>query len=83
MNKKRILILIYNLNGGGAEKVLIKILEKINLEKFEIDLFLIKKEGVYVEYFEKNLKERINLITPYDNLSDNKIINYLQKKNNS
>ncbi|MGK4198488.1 glycosyltransferase [Fusobacterium sp. HC1336] len=80
MNKKRILILIYNLNGGGAEKVLIKILEKINLEKFEIDLFLIKKEGVYVEYFEKNLKERINLITPYDNLSDNKIINYLQKK---
>ena len=44
MNKKRILFLIYNLNGGGAEKVLLKVLEKINLNKFKVDLFLIKKE---------------------------------------
>lgn len=58
MNKKRILFLIYNLNGGGAEKVLLKVLEKINLNKFKVDLFLIKKEGVYVEYFEKNYKEK-------------------------
>ena len=44
MNKKRILFLIYNLNGGGAEKVLLKVLEKINLNKFKVDLFLIKKK---------------------------------------
>lgn len=80
MNKKRILFLIYNLNGGGAEKVLLKVLEKINLNKFKVDLFLIKKEGVYVEYFEKNYKEKISLITPYDNLSSNIILQYFQKK---
>lgn len=81
MNKKRILFLIYNLNGGGAEKVLLKVLEKINLNKFKVDLFLIKKEGVYVEYFEKNYKEKISLITPYDNLSSNIILQYFQKNN--
>lgn len=80
MKKKKVLFLIYNLNGGGAEKVLLKVLEKIDLEKFEIDLFLIKKEGVYVKYFEKNLKNKINLITPYDNLSKNKLLSYFQRK---
>lgn len=80
MERKKILILIYNLNGGGAEKVLLKILEKIDLNKFEIELFLIKKEGVYVKYFEDNFKDKIKLITPYDKLSKNKFLAYIQKK---
>ena len=80
MKKKKVLFLIYNLNGGGAEKVLLKILEKIDLEKFEVDLFLIKKEGVYIKYFEENLKNKINLITPYDNVSKNKLFSYFQRK---
>lgn len=78
--KKKVLFLIYNLNGGGAEKVLLKVLEKINLGKFEVDLFLIKKEGIYVKYFEENFKDKINLITPYDELSKNKILAYFQRK---
>lgn len=80
MERKKILILIYNLNGGGAEKVLLKILEKIDLNKLEIELFLIKKEGVYVKYFEDNFKDKIKLITPYDKLSKNKFLAYIQKK---
>lgn len=80
MERKKILILIYNLNGGGAEKVLLKILEKINLNKFEIELFLIKKEGIYVKFFEENFRDKINLITPYDKLSKNRFLAYIQKK---
>lgn len=77
---KKILFLIYNLDGGGAEKVLMKVLEKINKTKYEIDLFLIKKEGIYLEYLKERLFKNIRLITPYDNISKNKIIGKIQYK---
>lgn len=76
---KKILFLIYNLDGGGAEKVLLKILEKIDKSKFKIDLFLIKKEGVYLKEFKTKFKD-ITLRTPYDNLSKNKLLNWIQHK---
>ncbi|WP_427042352.1 glycosyltransferase [Fusobacterium sp. SB021] len=76
---KKILFLIYNLDGGGAEKVLLKILEKIDKNKFKIDLFLIKKEGVYLKEFETKFKD-ITIRTPYDNLSKNKLLNRIQYK---
>ena len=76
---KKILFLIYNLDGGGAEKVLLKILEKIDKNKFKIDLFLIKKEGVYLKEFETKFKD-ITIRTPYDNLSKNKLLNWIQYK---
>lgn len=76
---KKILFLIYNLDGGGAEKVLLKILEKIDKNKFKIDLFLIKKEGIYLKEFETKFKD-ITIRTPYDNLSKNKLLNRIQYK---
>lgn len=76
---KKILFLIYNLDGGGAEKVLLKILEKIDKNKFKIDLFLIKKEAVYLKEFETKFKD-ITIRTPYDNLSKNKLLNRIQYK---
>lgn len=76
---KKILFLIYNLDGGGAEKVLLKILEKIDKNRFKIDLFLIKKEGVYLKEFETKFKD-ITIRTPYDNLSKNKLLNWIQYK---
>lgn len=77
---KKILFLIYNLDGGGAEKVLMKILEKINEDNFKIDLFLVKKEGFYLKFFQEKLSKKIKLITPYDNLSKNKLISWIQYK---
>lgn len=58
MKLKRILIAIRSLGGGGAEKVLIKVLEKLPKDKYEIDLLLLEKEGVYVREVEK----KFNLI---------------------
>lgn len=77
---KKILFLIYNLDGGGAEKVLMKVLEKIDKNKFMIDLFLIKKEGIYLKLFQEKLSDKVRLITPYDNLSKNKILSWIQYK---
>jgi glycosyltransferase involved in cell wall biosynthesis len=47
--KQSILFCIDSLNGGGAEKVLLKILENMNPDKFSIDLLVIHHYGVYFD----------------------------------
>ncbi|MGL5989247.1 glycosyltransferase [Cetobacterium sp.] len=63
---KKVRITINNLGGGGAEKVLIKLLEKLNF-KYEIDLFLITKSGVYLEEVPKNIKIDYNFKELFSN----------------
>lgn len=46
---KKVLIIIDNLKGGGAEKVLVTFLKHADLSRIKVDLFLINKEGVYVK----------------------------------
>ena len=46
---KSILFIMPSLPGGGAEKVLIDILSKLNREKYKISLFLEYQEGEYVK----------------------------------
>lgn len=46
---KSILFIMPALPGGGAEKVLIDILSKLNREKYKISLFLTYLEGEYVK----------------------------------
>ncbi|MGJ0703427.1 glycosyltransferase, partial [Clostridium perfringens] len=57
--KKNILFVMNNLNGGGAEKVLVDIINNLNFEKFNIDLFLVKKQGIYLE----NIDKRVNVFS--------------------
>ncbi|WP_290822909.1 glycosyltransferase [Flavobacterium sp.] len=49
MKKKRIVILMSALNGGGAEKVLIDYLRNLNYSKYEVTLCLVINEGVYLK----------------------------------
>ena len=49
MNKKRIAIIISKLVGGGAERVLINLLESLNYDKYEIDVFVGLPGGVLEE----------------------------------
>ena len=46
---KKILFIMYDLNGGGAEKVLLEILKKLNRNKYQVDLFLLRKQGIYLK----------------------------------
>jgi glycosyltransferase involved in cell wall biosynthesis len=48
-SKKSVLFCIDTLNGGGAEKVLLKILEDMNPDQFSIDLLVIHNYGVYFD----------------------------------
>ena len=46
--RKKILIIHSSLGGGGAEKVLIEILANFDYKNYDIDLFIMKKEGIYI-----------------------------------
>lgn len=39
--KKNLLFIIDNLKGGGAERILITILQHLDAKKYNVDLFLI------------------------------------------
>ena len=53
--KKKILFIINNLNCGGAEKALISLLETIDYSIYEVDLFLFKKEGIFLSKVPKEV----------------------------
>jgi glycosyltransferase involved in cell wall biosynthesis len=50
VKKQLILFTLPNLNGGGAERVIINIIKSLDRDKFDIKLLLIDKIGVYFEY---------------------------------
>lgn len=47
-SKKDILFIINNLNCGGAEKALVSLLQTIDYSKYNVDLQLFKKEGLFL-----------------------------------
>lgn len=54
--KKQVLFVIPHLNGGGAEKVLIDILNNFDYEKYDVDLLILFQEGIYIKDVPKNIK---------------------------
>ncbi|PEJ58452.1 glycosyl transferase [Bacillus sp. AFS002410] len=56
--KKNILFIINNLNCGGAEKALISLLETLDYRQYNVDLFLFKHEGLFLN----KLPEEVNLL---------------------
>ena len=54
--KKTILFTMNNLNCGGAEKSLISLLQTIDYSKYEVDLFLFKHEGIFLNQIPKKVK---------------------------
>jgi glycosyltransferase involved in cell wall biosynthesis len=47
--KKKILFIINSLEGGGAEKVLIDILKNFDYARFDVELLLLRKIGIYLK----------------------------------
>ena len=58
MKKKNILFVIDSLGSGGAEKSLTSLLSVLNLEKYEVDLLLINKTGLYIDL----IPPKVNII---------------------
>lgn len=53
MARKRIVFFIESFSGGGAERVLLTILRKIDLSRFKVTILVISDSGVYSSDFRK------------------------------
>ncbi|UMB60338.1 glycosyltransferase [Lutibacter sp. A80] len=47
--KKDILFIMNSLNCGGAEKALVSLLQVIDYNRYNVDLYLFKKEGMFIK----------------------------------
>lgn len=64
MNKKKdILFVMNNLNVGGAEKALVSLLQVFDYTKYNVDLLLFKKEGLFL----KQVPEQVNILQEPEN----------------
>lgn len=54
--KKTLLFISPNLGGGGAEKILLTLLQSLNRDKFDISLLLVSFKGEYVNEIPKDIK---------------------------
>lgn len=77
--KKNILILMPSMFIGGAERSLIGLLDSIDYTKYDIDLFLYRKEGEFIKF----IPDKVNLLQNIDEYSnfDRPIKNVLFSKN--
>ena len=65
---KKILIFSHAMEIGGAERALLGLLESIDYEQYEVDLFLMRHEGELLKY----IPDRVNLLPelpPYASLA--------------
>ncbi|MBQ8227978.1 MAG: glycosyltransferase [Clostridia bacterium] len=48
--KKKILFIIPNLKSGGAEKSLVTLLQLFDYDKYDVSLFMFRREGLFLEH---------------------------------
>lgn len=73
--KKKIIFSMYNLDIGGIESALINILKNFDYDKYEVTLFLEKKEGIFLD----DIPDCVKIIN-YD-ICDSKNIIYRKIRN--
>lgn len=62
--KRNILFIIPGLDVGGAEKSLVNLLSEFDYSKYNVDLFLLNKEGMFIEF----LPKEVNILEQGENL---------------
>ncbi|WP_419872087.1 glycosyltransferase [Candidatus Pristimantibacillus sp. PTI5] len=80
--KKKLLFVMNNLNCGGAEKSLISLLQTIDYSSHDVDLFLFKHEGMFMNKVPKEVKVLIAPEAyPYFEMSmKTAIVKFIKKK---
>ena len=54
--KKKVLFIINNLSCGGAENALVSLLQVFDYQKYDVDLLLMKNEGVFLKKLPKEVQ---------------------------
>ena len=55
-SKRKLIIILPSLLGGGSERVMIHVANNLNRDKFEIIIILLKKEGRYIDDLPANVR---------------------------
>lgn len=77
--KKKILFLAPSLAIGGAERVLVNLLKKIDTDRYDITLCLFSNHGVYFSEIPKEIK----IISIFKNHQFSRAVAFLQRKFNN
>ncbi|MFB5197823.1 glycosyltransferase [Neobacillus sp. KR4-4] len=56
MEKKKLLFIIPSLSAGGGEKSLINLLHHLDYSQYNVDLFMLNHEGLFMEFIPKEVK---------------------------
>ncbi|TNI83723.1 glycosyltransferase [Aeromonas sobria] len=78
--KKKVLFIMETLGGGGAEKVLIETLKRLDFSKYAITLLLLKREGVYLSQVPKNVTVKFLLPTEPSGWFQRKVLFSIKKR---
>lgn len=73
--KKRLLFTAYSLELGGIEKALVNLLNRLDYEKYDVTLIVEKKEGIFLDMINSNVK-----VLEYK-ISDSKVVLFRKIKN--
>lgn len=76
---KKILFCSYDLNIGGIENALINLLNKLNYEKYDVTLILEKKEGIFLDKLNKNVKVIEYRVSENKNIIARKLKNFIKR----
>ena len=77
--KKNLLFISRDLNIGGIETSLIKLLDNIDYKKYNVDLILEKKEGILLNKVNKNINIIEYKLSNNKNIYIRKIINFIKR----
>ncbi|MFB2890260.1 glycosyltransferase [Aeromonas veronii] len=78
--KKKVLFIMETLGGGGAEKVLIETLKRLDFSKYAITLLLLRREGVYLSQVPQNVTVKFLLPTEPSEWFQRKILFSIKKR---
>lgn len=77
--KKKLLFTAYSLNVGGIETALINLVNRINLDKYEIEILLEKKEGIFLDKVKKEITVKEYKVYDNNNVIIRKILNLTKR----
>lgn len=75
MNKKKILFLAPSLTIGGAERVLVNLLKRLDYDRYEVTLCLFANYGVYFD----ELPRQIRVIHLFSNVFLSRVFTWIEK----
>ena len=77
--KKKLLFTAYNLNLGGIETALINLVNRINLNKYDVEIILEKKEGIFLDKVKKQITIKEFKVCNNKNIILRKVLNLLKQ----